>query len=229
MGGGLLGGGATGGGAAVVESVAGDEVVVGDAGGLHEGVDDGGAHAAEAPADHVLAHGLRLRGLHRDLPRVAESADDGLLVHEAPAVAAERPELLPNLPQPIQNKKITIKKQGKMSAPTPQKSTHPPHKWQRTHSMDAPTRSSIDFVYDLSIQHELGTRKNREDIRRPTLSIWRAFSMVARSLASESSALAGLPGAVIFFSLILETATGSKPAKRSLKGRGGQFRRTYKI
>ena len=47
---------------------AGEEVVVGQAGGLHEGVDDGGTDEPEAAPDHVLADGLRLGGLHGDLP-----------------------------------------------------------------------------------------------------------------------------------------------------------------
>lgn len=45
---------------------AGDEVVVGEPDGLHEGVEHGGAHEPEASPDHVLADGLRLGRLHRD-------------------------------------------------------------------------------------------------------------------------------------------------------------------
>jgi len=46
---------------------AGDEVVVGEAGRLHEGVDHRWADEAEASPDHVLADGLRLGGLDWDL------------------------------------------------------------------------------------------------------------------------------------------------------------------
>ena len=45
---------------------AGDDVVVGEAGGLHEGVDDGRADEPEPAANHVFADGLRFGGLSRD-------------------------------------------------------------------------------------------------------------------------------------------------------------------
>ena len=72
---------------------AGDEVVVGEPDGLHEGVEHGGAHEPEASPDHVLADGLRLGRLHRDLPAVFVPRRQRLVVHEPPHVLAERPEV----------------------------------------------------------------------------------------------------------------------------------------
>lgn len=50
-----------------------------------------------------------------------------------------------------------------------------------------------------------------------TLSIWRAFSMIARSFGSDKRELAVLPVATIFFSFSLETEMGSKSMKTSLR------------
>lgn len=50
----------------------------------------------------------------------------------------------------------------------------------------------------------------------PTLHIWRAFSIMARSFSSDSKEVAGLPGAENFFSFNFEMATGSKFKKTSL-------------
>lgn len=50
-----------------------------------------------------------------------------------------------------------------------------------------------------------------------TLDICRAFSMMDRNLTSDSTELATLPGASIFFSFNLETANGSKSSKTSLQ------------
>ena len=58
--------------------------------------------------------------------------------------------------------------------------------------------------------------KKRKNEYHLTLSIWRAFSIMARNLGSDSRELAIVPGAKIFFSFILETATGSKSMKTSL-------------
>lgn len=69
-----------------VAAGAGEEVVDGEAGGLHEGVDDGGSDEAEAPANHVLADGLRLGGFRRDLPAGAVLGEDGPVVDEGPYV-----------------------------------------------------------------------------------------------------------------------------------------------
>lgn len=75
--------------AALAEAVAGDEVVVGHADGLHEGVDHRRPDAEEASPEQVLAHGVGLRRLHRHLPRVPESANHRLAVQEAPAVVVK--------------------------------------------------------------------------------------------------------------------------------------------
>lgn len=53
----------------VAVAVARDEMVIGEAGGLHKGIDDRGADEPEPAADHVLADRLGFRGLHRDLSR----------------------------------------------------------------------------------------------------------------------------------------------------------------
>ena len=54
-------------------------------------------------------------------------------------------------------------------------------------------------------------------IRQSTLDIWRAFSIMARNLSSDSSELAVLPGAIIFFSFNFATTVGSKSANTSLR------------
>ena len=63
-----------------------EQVVVGEAGRLHERVYDGGAHLAEPPPHHVLAYRLRLRGLNRDLVAQLVCSGDCLVVHEAPQI-----------------------------------------------------------------------------------------------------------------------------------------------
>lgn len=82
---------------ALVETVAGDEVVVGHAGGLHEGVDHRRADATEAPPHQVLADGLGLRRPQRHLPRGTVPADHRLVVQKAPVVFVKRSELLYDL------------------------------------------------------------------------------------------------------------------------------------
>jgi hypothetical protein len=86
-----------GGGAALLEAVAGDEVVVGHADGLHECVDHRRAYAEEPPPHEVLADGVGLRRPQRHLSYVPEPADHGLVAHEAPAVAVERSKLIYDL------------------------------------------------------------------------------------------------------------------------------------
>jgi hypothetical protein len=76
---------------------AGDEVVIGEPDGLHEGVDDGGADEAEPAADHVLADGLRLGRLHRDLAAVLVARRQRLVVHERPHVLVQRTEVTAHL------------------------------------------------------------------------------------------------------------------------------------
>lgn len=49
------------------------------------------------------------------------------------------------------------------------------------------------------------------------MSIWREFSITARSFGSDSRKLAVLPGAMNFFSFSLATASGLKSMKTSLK------------
>lgn len=63
-----MGGGGGGDRGAVEVAGTRDEVVVGETGGLHEGMDDGWADEPEAPADHVFADGLGFGGLDGDLP-----------------------------------------------------------------------------------------------------------------------------------------------------------------
>ena len=72
-------------------------MVDGHAGGLHEGVDDDGADEAEAPADEVLAHRLRLGRPERDVLVVPVLAHHRPVVHVPPHVPAERPEFLGHL------------------------------------------------------------------------------------------------------------------------------------
>lgn len=74
-----------------------DQVVVGEAGGLHEGVYHRGAHLPEPPPHHVLAYRLRLRRLHRDLVAELVRRRDGLPVHESPQVLVERPHFILDL------------------------------------------------------------------------------------------------------------------------------------
>lgn len=74
-----------------------DEVVVGEPDRLHEGVDDSGSDEAEAAPDHVLADGLRLGRLHRDLPAVLVARRQRLVVHERPHVLVQRAKVPPHL------------------------------------------------------------------------------------------------------------------------------------
>lgn len=78
-------------------SGASDQVVVGEARGLHEGVDDRRPDAPEPPLHHVLADGLRLRGLYGDLLASLVLCHDRLLVHKPPQVLRERPDFLRHL------------------------------------------------------------------------------------------------------------------------------------
>lgn len=78
------GGGGGGGGGAVEVAGARSEVIVGEAGGLHEGMDDGWTDEPEAPADHVFANGLGFGGLDWDLPACLVIGGDGFEVHEPP-------------------------------------------------------------------------------------------------------------------------------------------------
>lgn len=72
-------------------------MVVNDPGNLHEGVDRCWANTLEPSAHQVLAYGFCFRRLCRYLPSIAEAVCDGPVVHEAPAVVAERPEFLNHL------------------------------------------------------------------------------------------------------------------------------------
>jgi hypothetical protein len=88
---------AAGGGGADSVARAGDEVVVGEPDGLHEGVDDGGSHEAEPAPDHVLADGLGLGRLHRDLAAVLVARRQRFVVHERPHVLVQRTEATTHL------------------------------------------------------------------------------------------------------------------------------------
>lgn len=78
---------------AVPISKAVNEVVNGQAGSLHEGVDDNGAHEAEATCQQILAYRLRLGAPQRHVPRVPEPVYHRLVAHLLPHVAAERTAL----------------------------------------------------------------------------------------------------------------------------------------
>src|ERR687898_351107 len=67
---------------AVAEAV--HDVVVHEAGRLHEGVADGGPDEAEAAALELPAHCARLLSLGRDLPECAPSVHPRLPADEAP-------------------------------------------------------------------------------------------------------------------------------------------------
>jgi hypothetical protein len=86
-----------GGGGAGAVARARDEVVVGEADRLHEGVDDGGADEAEPAPDHVLADALRLGRLRRDLPAVLVARRQRPVVHERPHVPVQRAQVPPHL------------------------------------------------------------------------------------------------------------------------------------
>src|ERR1700733_6467052 len=65
-------------------AVAGDEMVVDHADGLHEGIDDGRAAELEAALRQFLGHGARHRRLCRNLSHSAIAVDLRLAVDEAP-------------------------------------------------------------------------------------------------------------------------------------------------
>lgn len=69
-------------------------MVVYDPGDLHEGVDCRRADALEASPHQVLAHGFRFGRLGGYSASVEEAVCNGPVVHEAPAVVAERSEFL---------------------------------------------------------------------------------------------------------------------------------------
>lgn len=84
-------------GNALFKSVAGDEMVICYTWSLHEGIDDCGAYTSEAPPHKVLADHVCFRSFHRNLTGVAESANNGFVVHKAPAVAVKWPKLFYDL------------------------------------------------------------------------------------------------------------------------------------
>ena len=88
-------------GSTLLEAVAAEEVVVSQAGRLHEGVDDGGSNAPKAPPHQIFADYIGFRGFHWDLAGVAESADDWLLVHKSPAVSIKWPKFFYDLHQAL--------------------------------------------------------------------------------------------------------------------------------
>src|SRR5262249_62254817 len=69
------------------------EVIVDEAGGLHEGIADGGPHEGEAPPLEIAAERLRDRRLRGDLPRPAPAVLERAILHEAPHVSGEAPVL----------------------------------------------------------------------------------------------------------------------------------------
>src|SRR5262249_23336090 len=71
-----------------------DEVVIDHTDGLHVRVNDRRAYEAEGPALEVLAHGVRLGAVRRDLLRLAPAVLDRATVDEAPLVGVEAAELL---------------------------------------------------------------------------------------------------------------------------------------
>src|SRR5262249_49373496 len=72
------------------------EVIVDEAGGLHEGVADGGPHEGEAAPLEIAAERLRDGGLRRYVPRLAPAILERTILHEAPHVGGEAPVLAPH-------------------------------------------------------------------------------------------------------------------------------------
>ncbi len=66
-----------------------DEVVVDHAGGLHEGVADGGAHKFETPGFEIFAHDVGFFGAGRQFGEGLPLVDDGFVPCELPDVAVE--------------------------------------------------------------------------------------------------------------------------------------------
>src|ERR1700733_1995705 len=65
-------------------AIAGNEMVVDHADGLHKGVDDGRAAELEAALRQFLGHGARDGGLRRNLTHAAIAVDLGPAVDEVP-------------------------------------------------------------------------------------------------------------------------------------------------
>src|SRR5436309_3100735 len=72
------------------------EVVIDHADGLHVRVDDGGPHEPEATAFQVLAEGIGLVGLRRDVLDGSGAILSRPPVDEAPLIGGETPELVPH-------------------------------------------------------------------------------------------------------------------------------------
>src|SRR5579871_544761 len=70
-----------------------DQMVVDHPHGLHKGVADRAAHEREATPLQVLTHGVRFRGLGRDLPDRPPGVLLRLVANESPNVLVERAEV----------------------------------------------------------------------------------------------------------------------------------------
>src|SRR5437868_7997611 len=73
---------------------AADDMVVDEAGGLHEGVHDGGAHEGEAARLEVLRKRIGLRRARGNIPERPGAVAARLAAHEAPDVRVEAAEFL---------------------------------------------------------------------------------------------------------------------------------------
>ena len=85
------------------KSVAGDEVVVGHAWDLHEGIHDCWANAAETPPNQIFAYGICFWCFDGHLTRVPEPAQYRFVVHEAPTVFIKWSKFLYNLQEYVLN------------------------------------------------------------------------------------------------------------------------------
>lgn len=84
---------------AFAESVACHKMIVHYTGSLHKRIDNCWPHASEPSLHKVLAYEIRFWCLCRYLPSMPEPTSYRFVVHETPAVVAEGPELLLDLPQ----------------------------------------------------------------------------------------------------------------------------------